>query len=103
MTGSALLAYVKGNPSVDAPYAESCWDEASALVSRFVGSAEVPDSIVERATLEVGSELFHRKQAPSGIQGYAANDGAPPAPRLNRDPMSRVYAILGPFIPGGFA
>lgn len=102
MSATALSKYLNV-PSSDLTFIESCFDEASALVARFIGSAVVPDSIRDRATLEVGSELYHRRQAPSGIPGFASNDGAPPAPRLNRDPMSRAYSILGPFIPGGFA
>ncbi|MBD8466794.1 hypothetical protein IFU30_10995 [Plantibacter sp. CFBP 8798] len=101
MTATALLKYVNGSSS-DLPFAETCWDQASALVSQHVRSAVVPDSIVERATLEVGSELYHRRQAPNGIATFGGMDGGQ-AIRVARDPMVGAYPILAPFLGLGFA
>jgi len=100
MTAEALRAYVGASDS-DAPYVGTCWDEAEALVTRFVGSATVPASIIERTTLEVGSELFHRRQAPNGIAQFASFDGA--AVRVARDPMVGAYPLLARFMGLAFA
>lgn len=70
--------------------------QADELVMRFVGQATVPSAILDRAVLEVGSELFHRRQAPSGIAQFATAEGQSPI-RVARDPMIAAYPILQPF------
>lgn len=100
MTAAALRTYVNCSEN-QMPYVESCWDEATALVLNYVGGATVPASVVERACLECGSELFHRKSAPNGITQFAGLDGA--AIRVSRDPMIGAYAILRPFVGPGIA
>lgn len=100
MTAATLRTYVGASDS-DAPYVGTCWDEAEALVTAFVGSAVVPASVIERATLEVGSELYHRRQAPNGIAQFASFDSAPI--RVARDPMVGAYPILARFMGVGFA
>lgn len=89
ITVEELLTYVGSN---DTDYATTCLDEASRLVNAFIGSSTVPPEIADRAVLETGSELFHRKNAPSGIQQFSTTDGVPV--RLNRDPMTQSYALL---------
>lgn len=75
-------------------------DTADALVTQFIGSVlGVPVGAIERAKLEAGSELFHRRQAPNGIAQFAAQDGAPV--RVARDPMVGAYPILKPFLGAG--
>lgn len=95
MAGSELIAYVNAS-TTDLPFAEDCWTEAAALVTAAIGTATVPAAIVTRATLEAGSELFHRRQAPNGIAQFAT-DGAP-AVRVARDPMVAARPILAPYI-----
>jgi hypothetical protein len=88
-----VLNYVGGT---DTDYAQSCLDSATDLVAGYIGSSVVPENIEDRAILETASELYHRKNAPSGIQAFAY-DGAP-AVRLNRDPMAQSYAALDKFV-----
>lgn len=82
-------------------YVTQCLAVAKQMVTDYVGDVTVPDEIVDRATLEVGSELFHRKNAPNGVAQFASLDGAPI--RVARDPMVAARPILAPYMPGGFA
>ena len=62
----------------------------------------LPLPIVNRAILEVGAELFHRRQAPSGISQFATPDGSS-AVRVARDPMIAARDMLAPFVGRGVA
>jgi hypothetical protein len=95
-----LQEYV-GAPDSDAAYVEQCWDEATSLVSVYVGDIEIPIAILDRATLEVGSELYHRRQAPNGIAQFSSMDGTPV--RVARDPMLGAYPLLNRYIGLGAA
>lgn len=95
-----LQEYV-GAPDSDAAFVEECWDEATALVNVFVGAETVPVAILDRAFLEVGSELYHRRQAPNGIAQFASMDGSPV--RVARDPMLGAYPLLQRFMTPGLA
>ncbi len=101
LTVDELRAYT-GAATGDADFVTSCHDQATTLVARFVGTADVPESVVDRAALEVGSELFHRRQAPNGIAQFATVDGSS-AIRVARDPMVAAYPILTPWVGTGIA
>lgn len=79
----------------------SCLAEAGDLVAQRVGPHEVPGPILERATLEAAADLYHRSRSHNGVVEFA-DDGAQPI-RIARDPMLTAYAILAPWLPGGFA
>lgn len=101
-----LTAYVapgaRSTSAADAEYLTECVGEAWELVGHEIGAAVgVPDEIRDRAVIECGSELFNRRQAPSGITQYADATGAPV--RLARDPMTGARAILAPYLPLRFA
>lgn len=96
-----LKAYV-GASHVDDDFVDSCWHEAIALVDKFVGSATVNADVLNRAYLECGSELFHRRSAPNGVAQFATLDGGS-AVRVARDPMVAAYPILAPWVGLGFA
>lgn len=100
MDATNLLAYVNTS-STDEAFVEQCWDEAKTLVDAFIGDAEVPVTATERAYLEVGSELFHRRQAPNGIAQFTSLDGS--AIRVARDPLVGAYPILQRFVGLGVA
>jgi hypothetical protein len=100
MTAADLQDYV-GASSLDGSLVEACWEEATALVARYVGTSVVPAVIVRRACLEVGAELFARRGAPSGISQFQDDGGA--SIRLARDPMTGAYTILAPFVGPGIA
>lgn len=100
MSATDLQEYV-GAPDTDQDFVADCWAQADKLVTEFVGDHPVPFDALLRATLEVGSELYHRRSAPSGISQFASMDGTPI--RVARDPMVGAYPILRRFLPGGFA
>lgn len=100
MTAADLKAYV-GASTTDA-FVETCWVEAEELVTQYVGPTTfVPEPVLRRACLEVGSELYHRREAPNGVAQFATLDSAPI--RVARDPMVGAYPILNRFTGGGFA
>lgn len=100
MNATDLQEYV-GAPDSDAAYVEQCWDEATSLVSIYVDGFEIPIAILDRASLEVGSELYHRRQAPNGIAQFSSMDGTPV--RVARDPMLGAYPLLNRYIGLGAA
>lgn len=102
MSATDLQAYVNATSASDADFVADCWSQADALVNAYIGEHEVPDNVLKRACLEVGAELFHRRQAPGGITQFATIDGPSPV-RMARDPMLGAYPLLDRFLPGGLA
>lgn len=91
--GVTLAAYVQA-PTND-PYAAQCATEAAAMVATHLGTVTVPPSVLERAVLEVGAELYHRRQSRNGISQMQDLDMAPM--RIARDPLKAAYDILRPY------
>lgn len=91
-----LKAYVNANETDPQEFVDDCWAQAEYLVDSHIGTATVPDEIRHRACLEVGSELYHRKNAPNGIAQFATFDNS--AVRVARDPMVGAYPILAPYV-----
>lgn len=100
MIAADLKDYVNGSDE-HLTYIESCVDQAIALVDGYVGNATVPELVLERAYLEVGSELFHRRNAPNGVAQFNTFDGS--AIRVARDPMVGAYPLLRRFVGFGAA
>lgn len=100
-----LSAYVKSGAvsvsSADVAHIQACLDEAVALVDNECGTTSIPEVVLHRAYIEVGSELYNRRAAPNGISQFTSGDGG--AIRVARDPMVAARPILAPFLPGGFA
>jgi hypothetical protein len=71
------------------------------MVTVFIGQTYVPANILTRATLEVGSELYHRRSAPNGIAQFSTFDGTPI--RVARDPMIGAYPLLNRYVGLGVA
>jgi hypothetical protein len=90
-----LKAYV-GASSEDDVFVEECWDTALDLVASYIKSSKIPPSILKRSYLEVGSELFQRRNAPLGVSQYAIADGNPV--RIARDPLAGVYPLLNRYM-----
>jgi hypothetical protein len=83
----------------DGAFVEMCISSARVMVGKYIGRTDVPNSIVDQATLTVASELFHRRSAPNGIAQFASMDGSPV--RVAKDPMNSVYPLLLPFVQVG--
>jgi hypothetical protein len=98
VTTQDLKEYVGGS-TVDEPFIEDCLIQAQELVDAYVATTDVPESILDNAYLQTGSELFHRRSAPSGIAQFATFDGAPV--RVSLDPMKSVYSLLQRWVVSG--
>jgi len=96
-----LKAYV-GAPASDDAFVADCWTEASALVAKFVGTATVNADVLNRAKIECGSELYHRRSAPNGIAQFATLDGGSSV-RVARDPMIAAIPLLVSWVGQGIA
>jgi len=103
MIAADLKEYAGATGSIEVTdeYVAQCWEEAQALVDAYVGLATVPAAVLDRAYLEVGSELLHRKNAPNGIAQFNTFDGS--AIRVARDPMVGAYPLLKRFVGFGVA
>lgn len=78
------------------------FDPDAAAGTASVLADGVPQSIMRRAILEVGAELFHRRQAPNGITQFAMPNGPAPV-RVARDPLVAARDLLAPFLGPGIA
>ena len=99
-TPEQLLDYVGGTQS-DLDFVERCLAQAIMLVNAYcIRTPEVPEEILDNAYLQVGSELFHRRNAPSGIAQFSSLDGTSPV-RVAKDPMTSVYPLLNRWVVSG--
>jgi len=80
----------------DKPFAAESKETAAQMVTDFIGGAgnpfAVPESVVARAVLEVGADLYYRKASRNGVVQLGGVD--PQLFRLNRDPMAAAYPLL---------
>lgn len=89
-----LKEYVKSTDADDT-LIQWVWTDAVALVSAFVGTATVPDSVYTHACLMAGMNIFQARVAQNGVVGFAANDRPVFAPK---DPLFNVYPLLVRFV-----
>jgi hypothetical protein len=78
-------------------YLKSCATEAIDLVTQIVGQREVPKSILERAMVEAGADLYWRQQARNGVATYES-EGALETVRVGLDPSRSARAVLAPWL-----
>lgn len=100
MDATDLIEYVEAESPSATQFATECWDQATALVSTYTGESDVPESVKDRAILEVGAELYNRKNAPNGITQFGdltSGQGI----RVARNPMVAAYPLLAPYVGGG--
>ena len=95
MNPTELASYVKAVPG-DMTFVEECWAQATELVDHRIGDAPVPDAIRDRAVLEVGADLWHRRQTRSGVATFDGGDYTPM--RVTRDPMKAAADLLKPYL-----
>ena len=92
-----LAAYVGDVPNDT--FLQECAAQAATLISAQVGTATVPADILERATIEVAAELYHRRSAPNGIKNFADGFDGTAAIRVARDAMVAARPLLAPYLP----
>lgn len=95
MNEQDLASYVKAVPG-DMVFVSECWEQAAELVARRIGSAIVPEPIRDRAVLEVGADLWHRRATRSGVATFDGGDYTPM--RVTRDPMKAAADLLAPYV-----
>ena len=93
---AALMKFVNGTDSVDEDWATQCVTEAVALVTAAVGTATVPEVVLDRAVLDTAGNLFHQRSARLGIIGYDSVDASPVHVPLN--PLRGAERILAPYL-----
>lgn len=114
----ALRSYVDAKTVGEvAAYVGDCTAEAVEFVTRIVpntSTTQVVDGILQnvatasplgalyqREVIELGSELYYRRQARNGVVSVSALDGAPI--RISNDPYKAAESRLARFVPLGFA
>lgn len=92
VTVEQFRAYVGTKEVSD--FVDTCLASGIQMVSKFVGSARVPQGILDSAVLSCSSELFHRRSAPNGVAQFADMGSAV---RIAKDPMNAAREMLLPF------
>jgi hypothetical protein len=98
-----LAAYVQVDAVEDAAYLAECVQEAADLVQDLITrnkTRPVPESVAERAELETGADLFHRRRSRNGVAVFGSGDdlGGMEAVRVTRDPSATARAMLAAYL-----
>lgn len=87
----------------DQEFAKESQTTAEEMVHHFIGGEDnpfrVPGSVVARAVLEVGADLYYRKASRNGVVGLDNVESQPF--RIARDPMTAAYPLLRPYLVTG--
>lgn len=107
----ALKAYVDA-PTEDDAFVETCYARAEKLVAKEIADGGVTEAdivagaidaeIIDGAIIDVGAELYQRRNAPFGVTTFATGEGAV-GMRVSADPMVRARTMLAPYLKAGFA
>lgn len=76
---------------------------SAEMLTKYAGPTwdAIPTTVQDHALTTVARELETREKSPGGVfAAFGEHDGAI---RLARDPMTLVYPLLRPYLPGGFA
>ena len=95
-----LKDYIGVETSDNDEFIQSCWVLASILITKAFAAATVPvpQEVLDRCALEVGAELYRRKDAPSGTSQFATFEGGSVPVRGPRDPLSQVRPIINAYV-----
>ncbi|MST49493.1 hypothetical protein [Mobiluncus porci] len=101
---SSLASHMGAGASLETDALRAVWLEGYEMIRAWCGDQgeTVPGAILNRAILEVASELWARRSAPGGILAQYADLGAAPV-RLARDPMLGARPLLAPYLKAGMA
>lgn len=100
VTLADLAAYL-GAAALPEEDAAPVLDAASQLVSRAIGTADVPEVIRSQAVVIVAAELWRRRDAPGGVVN-AWGDTSYPV-RLALDPLTPALPLLRPWMAAAVA
>lgn len=101
ITGEQVAAFVNATDAASRDFTAQCATEAPALITPYL-AIDPPPAVLDRATLEVAADLFHRKKARNGVTAFDTSDGGDTV-RINRDPMAAAWPILRPYLAPGIA
>lgn len=99
MDAETLAAYVLADPS-DRGFVAQCLETATSLVDAKIGRAQVPAQVRRAAILEVGANLFHRRQSSRDSATGIDADTGPSWFRPALDPLTPAWPLLRPFLEG---
>lgn len=78
---------------------EAAYDEAVQRIGEIVGDDEVPEVVLDRATLKLGKAIYRDGLEPSGGNTQlVGSDGGPTPVRKPKDPESVIVADLAPYV-----
>jgi hypothetical protein len=78
-------------------FPQRCLDAGLAEITEMIGTAtNVPATIADFCVLQVASEHWNRRNAPSGIAQFA--DGSGQGMRVSLDTKRSIYAQLLPYL-----
>ncbi len=100
MTTTDEMMKFLGAQESDRAFVDECLKQATTLIARYISDTPVPEDIMNNATQQVASEMFHRRNAPSGIAQFSSLDGVSPI-RVAKDPMTSVYPLLRRYVVDG--
>lgn len=99
MDAETLAAYVLADPS-DRGFVAQCVETATSLVDAKIARAAVPGEVRAAAILEVGANLFHRRQSSRDSATGIDADTGPSFFRPALDPMTPAWPLLAPYLTG---
>lgn len=82
----------------DDTFIERCFDDATDLVTEYVGDNYVPPSRLALAILKTGSELYSQRDAPQGVSQFSDVNSNPV--RVARDPLAAAKPLLRKYVIG---
>ena len=98
ITADSLREYL-GSPAADDEFLEGCIQTAANLVNIYIGTAAVPEAVLDNVYMSVSADIYMRRNAPQGISQFASFDGA--AIRIARDPLQGAYPIINRYVGAG--
>jgi len=93
---TSLAQYV-GAPEGD-DYPAQCEQAARTLLSGLIGDQQVPDDVYQQALLEVGANLYQRREAVTGTTAWDSEAVSSTPWRPARDPLTPARGILAPYL-----
>lgn len=100
MEWSNLKEHIGVTDDTENEHLQNVWNTAVSLVDLALLNAfrAVPEDVLNELYLEVGHELYNRKNAPSGNSQFAVFEGGSLPVRGPRDPLAQVRPIIGMYV-----
>jgi len=96
-TWETLKDYIRASDEND-DFVERCFNDATELVTDYIGDTYVPEARLSLAILKTGSELYSQRDAPQGVSQFSDPDNNPI--RVARDPLVAAKPILRKYVAG---